>query len=133
LKKKAIIYDLDKTIYPVSSISEILFVPLLQLLGENGIDPEELEGVKEGIMRKPFQVVAARHHFSEELTPKAIGLRNSFDYLLLIINYFITPCSYIAVSPGFQEILRRNNRRDAENIPQRHKGHKEILVQYNFS
>lgn len=72
--KKAIIFDLDNTIFPVPQIGSKLFAPLFDLLALDGIHGAELDKIKDEVMRTPFQKVAKAHHFSEELTRKSIEL-----------------------------------------------------------
>lgn len=78
--KSAIIYDLDNTIYSVHSIGEQLFASLFQLIKESGEQPENMDSIKDDIMRKPFQVVAAKHQFSAELTEKGISLLKELTF-----------------------------------------------------
>ncbi len=73
MKIKAIFFDLDNTIYPVSSIGEELFEPLFGLIEQSG-ELDDLEAIKAEIQRKPFQQVAEKHGLSKELTQKAIDL-----------------------------------------------------------
>lgn len=80
MTKKAIIYDLDNTIYPVASIGEQLFAPLFTLLAESVEQPEQMAAIKDDIMRRPFQVVAAAYSFSEKLTKQATDLLNDLTY-----------------------------------------------------
>jgi putative hydrolase of the HAD superfamily len=79
MRKRAIIFDLDNTIYPVQSIGEELFAPLFDLLfsQENIGDKKK---IREDIMRRPFQLVARDHHFSDELTEKGIALLKDLTY-----------------------------------------------------
>jgi putative hydrolase of the HAD superfamily len=79
MNKKAIIYDLDNTIYPVHSIGESLFGPFLQLISEY---PEhaDIAKIKDDMMRKPFQIVAAEHYFSDELISRTITLLQTMTY-----------------------------------------------------
>jgi putative hydrolase of the HAD superfamily len=72
--KKAIIFDLDNTIFPVPQIGHKLFAPLFTLIEEEGNHTKDLEKIKDAVMRTPFQKVAKDHHFSEELTRKSIAL-----------------------------------------------------------
>ena len=78
--KKAIIYDLDNTIYSVPSIGEKLFASLFQQITESGEHRDSMRTIKDDIMRKPFQVVAATHRFSDELTQKGINLLKELTY-----------------------------------------------------
>lgn len=80
MPKKAIIYDLDNTIYPVSSIGDKLFGPLFDLILESGNHNDSIEDIKKAIMRTPFRLVAERHNFSDELTKKAIELQETIDF-----------------------------------------------------
>lgn len=77
---KAIIYDLDNTIYPVSAIGEKLFGPLFQLIQDSGQHNEDFEAIKKEIMRTPFRIVAQRHNFSSDLTQKGINLQDTLVY-----------------------------------------------------
>lgn len=76
--KKAIILDLDNTIYPVSSIGEKLFASLLKLIQER--NNHDFDKIKKDIMRRPFQVVAAAFNFSAALTQDGIELLKELTY-----------------------------------------------------
>jgi putative hydrolase of the HAD superfamily len=78
--KKAIIFDLDNTIYPVPQIGAKLFAPVFELLETEGRSAPELEKIKDEIMRTPFQKVAKDHHFSEELISKSIDILKDLAY-----------------------------------------------------
>lgn len=87
MNKKAIIYDLDNTIYPVHSIAESLFEPFLELLSEYPEHDADIARIKDDMMRKPFQLVATEHHFNDELINRAITLLQTMTYQGEI-NYF---------------------------------------------
>jgi putative hydrolase of the HAD superfamily len=74
MNKKALILDLDNTIYPVSSIGDQLFAPLFQLIAASGDYTGDFASIKQDIMRRPFQKVAAEHTFSRQLTHTGIAL-----------------------------------------------------------
>jgi putative hydrolase of the HAD superfamily len=78
--KKAIIFDLDNTIYPVPQIGSRLFAPLFELLEQEGYQGHDLDKIKDEVMRTPFQKVAKDHHFSEELTRKSIDILKELAY-----------------------------------------------------
>lgn len=78
--KKAIIFDLDNTIYGVPTIGEALFAPLFRCIKESGDYDDNFEAVKRDIMRKPFQVVAAIHHFSKALTEQGLNMLSNLTY-----------------------------------------------------
>ncbi len=84
---KAIIYDLDNTIYPVSAIGDKLFGPLFDLIIESGQHNDTIDDIKKAIMRTPFRLVAARHNFSDELTSKGIALQEELVYDELIDTF----------------------------------------------
>lgn len=65
---KAIVLDLDNTIYPVSSIGEKLFSVLFSIIEANGSYEGDINEIKAEIMRTPFQLVAERFKFDSELT-----------------------------------------------------------------
>jgi len=75
LMKKALILDLDNTIYPVNSISDNLFARLFKLIDENpdGIDASVLEQAKDDLTRRHFHLVADKYKFSPELKNKGIA------------------------------------------------------------
>lgn len=80
MPKKAIIYDLDNTIYAVSSIGDKLFGPLFNLIADSGKHTDSMDAIRYAIMRTPFRLVAQRHNFSEELKQKGIELQELMDY-----------------------------------------------------
>jgi len=80
MNKKAIIYDLDNTIYPVHSIGESLFEPFLKLITQYPEHDGDFDAIKSDMFRKPFQVVSAEHHFSDELISRTIELLQTMTY-----------------------------------------------------
>lgn len=80
MAKKAILYDLDNTLYTVAAIGNKLFASLFELLEQEGIPAERMPVIKDAIMRKPFQVVAQQHQFSNELTQKGLELLKRLTY-----------------------------------------------------
>ena len=80
MKKKAIIFDLDNTVYSVHSIGNELFASLFELIIENGNHTENIDKIKDEIMRRPFQVVAKDYHLSDELILKGIALLKELAY-----------------------------------------------------
>lgn len=78
--KKAIIFDLDNTIYPVSSIGDKLFNDLFKLIEEDGRYIGSLEVIKDAIQKKPFQVVAKEFNFNQELTARALHALADLEY-----------------------------------------------------
>ncbi len=78
--KKAIVFDLDNTIYSVLSIGEELFASLFALIMEDGNHSQNIGKIKDEIMRKPFQLVAREYGFSEELITRGITLLKDLEY-----------------------------------------------------
>lgn len=79
-KIKAIILDLDNTIYPVSSIGDMLFKSLFQLISESGEYIGDLNEIKYEIMRRPFQFVAHDFSFSDSLKSNGLNLLSDLTY-----------------------------------------------------
>jgi putative hydrolase of the HAD superfamily len=78
--KKAVIFDLDNTIYSVHTIADELFAPLFALIGQDPNQASSLEIIKKEIMRRPFQQVAREFNFSEGLTDECVTLLKNIDY-----------------------------------------------------
>lgn len=78
--KKAMIYDLDNTLYPVHAIGEELFAPLFQLIQQYGDTHLEMGHIKKDIMRKPFQEVAEKYNFNDQLKVRGLELLNKLTY-----------------------------------------------------
>lgn len=78
--KKAIIFDLDNTIYPVSSIGAKLFKPLFLLISESGEYTGDINEIKAEILRRPFQFIANDFSFSERLKSKCLDLFLGLTY-----------------------------------------------------
>jgi putative hydrolase of the HAD superfamily len=77
---KAIIYDLDNTIFPVPAIGDKLFGPLFDLIESTGLHNDNMDAIRYAIMRTPFRIVAQRNNFSDELTQKGIELQDTLFY-----------------------------------------------------
>lgn len=78
--KRAYIFDLDNTIYPVSSIGYQVFSSLFKLIKEDGNHADDLSAIKQEIMRRPFQQVAEEFGFSSELEQKGTELLINLEY-----------------------------------------------------
>jgi putative hydrolase of the HAD superfamily len=73
MKKKAIILDLDNTLYPVSSIGDELYGELLDMIAQNEEQSGNMSQLRDEIMRRPFILIARDYHFSEELTQRCVA------------------------------------------------------------
>ena len=80
MRKKAIILDLDNTIYAVRTIGDELFAPLFDLISKDEHHANDLDKIKKETMRRPFQWVAKKYHFSEELTAKGTAILKTLAY-----------------------------------------------------
>jgi putative hydrolase of the HAD superfamily len=80
MRKKAIIFDLDNTIYSVRSIGNELFASLFELIIQYGNHAENMGEIKDEIMRRPFQLVASDYNFNDDLTQKGIELLKDITY-----------------------------------------------------
>jgi putative hydrolase of the HAD superfamily len=90
--KKALILDLDNTIYPVSSIAENLFGQLFKTLDHyadriNADDTERVNKIKDEMTRRPFQHIADEFKLDEELRDKMIGVLKNMTYDLPMRPY----------------------------------------------
>jgi putative hydrolase of the HAD superfamily len=80
MNKKAIIFDLDNTIYSVYSIGETLFAPLFQLIEQDGTQLQHMSKIRDEVMRRPFQQIANDYQFSEALIEKSMELLKQLVY-----------------------------------------------------
>lgn len=109
-KKKAVIFDLDNTIYPVASIAKRLFSDLYRLIETDGRYTGSVEEIKQSIERKPFQVVAREFHFDEELTSNALALLADLEYVDAMAPFDDYPltkaidCLKFLVTTGFTKL-----------------------------
>ncbi len=118
--KKAIILDLDNTIYGVPTIGEGLFADLFKAIKESGEHDEDFEAIKKDIMRKPFQVVAANYAFSEALTRQGMEMLSNISYkgpIQYFSDYEVTrvlPLEKYLVTTGFVQL--QQSKIDGMNI-----------------
>lgn len=77
--KKALIFDLDDTIYPIKPYADQMFAPLFNLL-EPQLSSEVFEQVKEDLLTTPYQKVADRYHFSQKLKEEGMKLSEKMTY-----------------------------------------------------
>jgi putative hydrolase of the HAD superfamily len=110
MRIKALIFDLDNTIYPVSSIGDKLFKSLFELIEESGKYEGDLQEIKKEVMRWPFQRVADDFSFSDELKSKCLDLLSDLTYedkMEPFNDYkFVQtiPCKKYLVTTGFTKL-----------------------------
>lgn len=78
--KKAIILDLDNTIYPVSSIGERLFKELFAYIEKSGEFEGSFNEIILEIQRTPFQKVAANFSFSKQLLDECLNIHENLTF-----------------------------------------------------
>jgi len=80
--KRALIFDLDNTIYPVSSIADDLFRDLFILMDAKAthLTDADKEAAKDQIKRRPYHLVAEEFNFGEELTKTGNDMIRNFSY-----------------------------------------------------
>jgi len=110
MQKKAIIFDLDNTIYLVSSIGDKLFNSLFRIITESGEFFGDMEKLKAEIMRRSFQYVAGEYEFSEKLKTACLEHLKNLTYdsaIAPVENYEITrdfDCLKFLVTTGFSTL-----------------------------
>lgn len=83
--KRALILDLDNTIYPVSSISESLFASLFEALDQhadivNANDKGRVNKIKDEMTRRPFQHIADEFELDAGLKDKMVDILKNISY-----------------------------------------------------
>jgi putative hydrolase of the HAD superfamily len=80
--KRALILDLDNTIYPVSAIADHLFKKLFDLIDHesSNVDLNQINPAKDELTRRHFQSVADQFGFSPGLRSKGIQLLQDMTY-----------------------------------------------------
>lgn len=79
-RKKAVIFDLDNTIYPAAAIGDSLFKELFQIIEKHGGYQGNLKDIKEAVQRKPFQIAAQDFQFDKDLTAAGLQLLSELTY-----------------------------------------------------
>jgi putative hydrolase of the HAD superfamily len=82
--KKAIIFDLDNTIYPVSSIADNLFNQLFALIDAKAVhlSAETIGAAKDELKRRHYRLVAEKFGFGDALTDEGENLLKDMAYQL---------------------------------------------------
>lgn len=86
---RALILDLDDTIFPTASIDPLIVKPFFDSLEEHNdvLEPEVMAGAKADLWRKPFYVVASEYGFSEKMIQRSLEVLNKLDFVLKIRPY----------------------------------------------
>jgi len=110
MEVKAIIFDLDNTIYSVYSIGNKLFEPLFNLLQNDSELENKIEDIKRDIMRKPFQKVVSEYKLSETMVKKGFEILEKLtaDMKMTVFeDYRLTKqleCDKFLVTVGFTKM-----------------------------
>lgn len=85
---KALILDMDNTIFPTKTISDEIFAPIEEMMAEpsHNLSKQQINEIKVELARTPFQKVADQYGFSEEFKTQAVEILNNTTY-----NKPITP------------------------------------------
>ncbi|MBS1522266.1 MAG: HAD family hydrolase [Bacteroidetes bacterium] len=113
--KKALILDLDNTIYPVSSISENLFADLFVILDQhaeiiNVDDGGKVEKIKDEMTRRPFQHIADEFNLDKGVRDKMIDILRNMAYTQPMKTYDdylhvrAVPLDKFLVTTGFSKL-----------------------------
>ena len=90
--KKALIFDLDDTIYPIRPFADAMFATLFDLIGPQ-LSGEVYRQVKEDLLTTPFEKVADRYSFSKQLKKEGMEMSLKMTYngpIKLFEDYRIT-------------------------------------------
>jgi putative hydrolase of the HAD superfamily len=77
--KKALIFDLDDTIYATKSVVEDMYKELYTFL-EGQVDADIISNIKEDIKTTPFHVIADRYSLEKKLKDQGIKICLDMDY-----------------------------------------------------
>ncbi len=114
--KRALILDLDNTIYPVSSISENLFGQLFNLLDQHADivntieDSERVNKIKDEMTRRPFQHIADEFSLDARLRNKMMDTLRNMAYSLPMqtfedyVHIRAIPLEKFLVTTGFKKL-----------------------------
>jgi putative hydrolase of the HAD superfamily len=80
MQLKALILDLDNTIYPVKAIGEELFRSLFDRIEVSGEFKGRFSEIKAMLMKQPFQKVAEDFSFSEQLKKDCLQILPGLSY-----------------------------------------------------
>ena len=113
--KKALILDLDNTIYPVSSISENLFGALFEVLDQyaeliNVTDTNTVNKIKDEMTRRPFQHIADEFNLDRGVRNKMTDTLRNMEYTFPVQPYAdyhhirAIPLDKFLVTTGFSKL-----------------------------
>lgn len=86
---KALILDLDDTIFPTNSIDPLIVKPFFDALEANNdvLSADKIEEAKGALWQRPFHVVAASYGFSQSMITKSLEALNQLHFDFDICTY----------------------------------------------
>jgi putative hydrolase of the HAD superfamily len=81
---KALILDLDDTIFPTNSINPLIVKPFFDCLEEfnDVLSEEEFQNAKNELWKRPFHIVAQDFGFSNNMINRSLEVLNSLEFSL---------------------------------------------------
>jgi putative hydrolase of the HAD superfamily len=110
MKFKAVIFDLDNTIYSVCSIGDKLFEPLFSLIQTDSTLIDRIDEIKKNVMRKPFQKVVSEYRISDTLAKEGFEILKELTAEMKMVtfdDYFFVKqlvCDKFLVTIGFTKM-----------------------------
>jgi putative hydrolase of the HAD superfamily len=79
---RALFLDLDNTIYPATAIADEVFKPIYDLLNDHAdeIGEDNINEIKQKLMKKAYQVIADEYKLSEDLKKKGTEILRHVTY-----------------------------------------------------
>ncbi|MGI4022893.1 MAG: HAD family hydrolase [Janthinobacterium lividum] len=77
--KKALIFDLDDTVYPIKSVADEMYAELFALIRQHTSE-EVYQNACEDLLTTPFEKVADRYEFDKDLKHNGLKMCLDMDY-----------------------------------------------------
>lgn len=77
--KKALIFDLDDTIYAAKSVVDPMYAELFSMI-KGKVDGDVFRRIREDILTTPFHVIADRYSLDQDLKDQGLDLCLNMDY-----------------------------------------------------
>lgn len=111
MNTKALIFDLDDTIYSTRSVVDEMYIELFELL--NGqVDEDIFTRIKEDILTTPFHVIADRYKLPDNLKDKGLKICLEMDFkgqMKTFSDYELTknnPAERFLVTAGYTKLQK---------------------------
>lgn len=109
--KKALIFDLDDTIYPIKSIADEMYATLYALIKQHTSN-EVYQNACEDLLTMPFEKVADHYQFDQELKRDGLKICLDLDYhgeMKPFDDYLLTkalPLDKFLVTAGYTKLQK---------------------------